>query len=92
ILRLWHDRLQDVDQDARDAKTTLQEWAQARRMPPPAYTEQARSGPDHAPVFTIEVALTSGETARAEAPSKRAAEQNAARALLDRLTRTEPAR
>ncbi|MEL6952928.1 MAG: ribonuclease III [Pseudomonadota bacterium] len=92
ILRLWHDRLQDVDQDARDAKTALQEWAQARRMPPPAYTEQARSGPDHAPVFTIEVALMSGETARAEAPSKRAAEQNAARALLDRLTRTEPAR
>ncbi|MBF9034878.1 ribonuclease III [Rhodobacterales bacterium HKCCE2091] len=85
VLRLWTPRLTRVDEDARDAKTALQEWAQARGQTPPAYDEIARSGPDHAPVFTVEARLSSGESARAEARSKRAAEQAAARLLLDRL-------
>ncbi|MBV7380440.1 ribonuclease III [Maritimibacter dapengensis] len=86
IRKLWGDRVATVEADARDAKTALQEWAQARRMPPPAYVETARSGPDHAPEFTIEARLENGEVAQASAKSKRAAEQDAARALLDRLS------
>ena len=86
ILRLWGDRVAAVDSDARDPKTSLQEWAQARRMAPPAYTEIDRSGPDHAPVFTVEVRMQSGASARAEASSKRQAEQAAARTLLARIT------
>ena len=43
----------------------LQEWAQAQGMPPPRYTVTGREGPDHAPVFTIEVALADGRTASA---------------------------
>jgi ribonuclease-3 len=85
VLRLWGPRLSRVEEDARDAKTALQEWAQARGQTPPDYVEIGRSGPDHAPVFTVEVRLQSGETARAEAKVKRRAEQAAARALLDRL-------
>ena len=85
VLRLWGDRIDTVKADARDAKTALQEWAQARGQTPPTYKELGRKGPDHAPVFTIEVRLTSGESATAEATSKRSAEQSAARALLDRL-------
>ncbi|WP_425074173.1 ribonuclease III [Sagittula sp. S175] len=85
ILRLWADRIAGVEDDAKDAKTALQEWAQARKMPPPTYAEVERSGPDHAPVFTIEARLDSGETARATAGNKRQAEQAAAKALLDRL-------
>ncbi|MCB1357714.1 MAG: ribonuclease III [Maritimibacter sp.] len=85
ILRLWGARIDSVEDDARDPKTALQEWAQARRMAPPAYTETARSGPDHAPTFTIEARLDNGEAASASANSKRAAEQAAARALLDRV-------
>jgi len=85
VLRLWGGRIGAVKQDARDAKTALQEWAQARGLPPPDYVETARSGPDHAPVFTIEARLQSGEQASATAGSKRQAEQAAARALLDRL-------
>ncbi|HBM61369.1 MAG TPA: ribonuclease III, partial [Citreicella sp.] len=69
--------------------TALQEWAQARRMPPPAYVETARTGPDHAPVFTIEVQLASGETATATAGSKRKAEQEAAAALLEQVSAGE---
>lgn len=85
ILRLWDQRVANVATDARDAKTALQEWAQARRQAPPRYTELGRSGPDHAPVFRVEARLASGETGEAEATSKRAAEQAAAQAVLDRL-------
>jgi ribonuclease-3 len=85
VLRLWGGRIGAVKEDARDAKTALQEWAQARGLPPPDYAETARSGPDHAPVFTIEARLESGEQASATAGSKRQAEQAAARALLDTL-------
>lgn len=85
VLRLWGDRIGAVEPDARDAKTALQEWAQARGMPPPAYAETARSGPDHQPLFTVEVVLENGERQAAKAGSKRAAEQAAARALLLRL-------
>ncbi len=87
VLRLWGSRIAAVEPDARDAKTSLQEWAQARGMPPPAYEESGRSGPDHAPQFTVRVTVASGETAEAKAGSKRVAEQAAARALLDRVER-----
>lgn len=85
VLRLWGKRIVSVAEDARDAKTSLQEWAQARGMPPPAYAETGRKGPDHQPVFTVQVTLENGEAASAAAPSKRAAEQAAAKALLARL-------
>ncbi|MBY6002990.1 ribonuclease III [Salipiger bermudensis] len=86
VRRLWGERVSRVDEDARDAKTSLQEWAQARGMQPPAYVEVGRSGPDHAPVFTIEARLASGETAQATAGAKRKAEQEAAAALLAKVT------
>ncbi|QIE46966.1 ribonuclease III [Pseudohalocynthiibacter aestuariivivens] len=85
VLRLWGDRIGAVKADARDAKTALQEWAQARGLPPPSYTETARSGPDHAPHFTILAALKNGQSEAATAGSKRQAEQAAAKALLKRL-------
>ena len=85
ILRLWGKRITTVEADARDAKTVLQEWAQARGLQPPKYSQIKRSGPDHAPEFTIEAQLSTGETAQATAGSKRQAEQSAAKALLDQV-------
>ena len=87
ILRLWGDRIHNVADDARDAKTALQEWAQARGEVPPQYIEVARTGPDHQPVFTIEVRLASGPSEQATAGSKRHAEQAAASALLKKVDR-----
>ena len=86
VTRLWADRIDRVEEDARDPKTALQEWAQARGQTPPDYVETRREGPDHAPSFTIEVRLQDGTSASAEAGSKRQAEQAAARTLLKRLT------
>ncbi|MEM7599304.1 MAG: ribonuclease III [Pseudomonadota bacterium] len=85
VIRLWGDRVRQVEDDARDAKTALQEWAQARGLSPPKYVEVARDGPDHAPQFTIEARLESGEGCQAKAGSKRQAEQAAAGALLERV-------
>ena len=85
VLRLWGDRTLAVEEDARDAKTALQEWAQARGLQPPQYVELARDGPDHAPQFTIEARLESGQGSRARAGSKRQAEQAAASALLEKV-------
>ena len=85
ITTLWGDRITNVEADARDPKTALQEWAQGQGEPPPKYTEVARSGPDHAPIFTIQVQLLSGAHEQADAPSKRQAEQAAAKTLLARV-------
>lgn len=85
VLRLWGDRIAQVKDDARDAKTALQEWAQARGQTPPRYVEIGREGPDHAPVFTIEVRLQDGRAAQAKAGAKRQAEQTAAATLLAEL-------
>ena len=86
VLRLWGGRLDTLEDDPRDAKTALQEWAQANGMPPPAYEQTERSGPDHAPVFLITARLADGREAQAQgAGTKRSIEQAAAQALLDRL-------
>jgi ribonuclease III len=85
VLGLWGARITDVADDARDAKTALQEWAQARGEAPPSYTEIARTGPDHQPIFTIAVQLCSGPMETATAGSKRQAEQAAATALLKKV-------
>ena len=86
VLRLWGERIGNVAADARDAKTSLQEWAQGRGMAPPVYEEVGREGPPHQPVFTVRASLATGEAEEASAGSKRQAEQSAARALLGRLT------
>lgn len=67
-----------------DAKSALQEWAQGRGLPLPQYQELERTGPDHAPVFKTEVRIRGRDPATGRGASKRAAEQAAASALLER--------
>ena len=67
-----------------DAKTQLQEWAQGRGLPTPAYRETGRSGPAHAPHFQITVQIEGFAAAHADGASKRTAEQAAAEAFLQR--------
>ena len=86
VLRHWGDRVATVKADARDPKTTLQEWAQARKMAPPDYAIVGRTGPDHAPEFVVRATLADGRAGEGAATAKRAAEQAAARALLRLVT------
>ncbi|MGG7568381.1 ribonuclease III [Rhodovulum sp. DZ06] len=87
ILRLWGPLIKAAAAAPapQDAKTALQEWAQARGQTPPKYEVLERSGPDHAPVFTVAAQMKDGARAEGKAQSKRAAQQAAAAALLARL-------
>ncbi len=85
IHRHWASRLVATRRPPRDAKTALQEWAQARGLPLPTYRETAREGPPHSPCFTISVSIEGNGEATAAGSSKRRAEQAAAAAMLDRL-------
>lgn len=85
IRRHWLDRMASTEKPPKDAKTELQEWAQGRGLDLPDYREVERSGPDHAPVFTIEVVVGDYPPERGQGPTKRAAEQIAAERLLERL-------
>lgn len=91
IAARWRDRLRELTSAPTDAKTRAQEWAQARGLAPPAYRLVERSGPDHAPVFTVEAKLATGERATGQAGSKKMAEQEAATALMGKLGLAEPA-
>ena len=85
IGRLWEERMRSPVRPLRDAKTILQEWAQGRGLPLPAYELVETSGPDHAPHFTVAVRVAGKAEASATASSKRAAETAAAAALLETL-------
>lgn len=65
-----------------DAKTALQEWTQARGLGIPSYRAVGRSGPDHAPMFDVQVEINSLTPVTGSGSSKRIAEQAAARAML----------
>ncbi len=82
--RLWEARMRTKAQPLRDPKTVLQEWAQARGLPPPSYREIARSGPAHDPQFRVAVELPHFASAEGGGRSKRAAEQAAAAAMIER--------
>ena len=76
----------DTERWSKDAKTELQEWLQARRLPVPAYAIVATRGQAHAQTFEVECAVTAlGLAERGEGRSRRAAEQEAARRMLDAL-------
>lgn len=86
VRRHWEARMRADAGPIQDAKTAVQEWAQARGLATPVYSEVERSGPAHLPRFVMQVALEGFEPERGEATSKRAAEQAAAQAFLQRWT------
>lgn len=77
-------KMLEAGRSLRDAKTSLQEWAQARRLAPPRYRLVSRSGPDHAPSFELAVEIEGFAAALGAGSSKRAAEQAAAAAFIAR--------
>jgi len=86
VLAVWRPLL-DSPHDERSAnpKSRLQEWAAAAGRGAPAYRLVSRHGPDHAPVFTVEVEVAGALPVSASAGSRQAAEKAAALALLGRV-------
>jgi ribonuclease-3 len=84
----WEPLMESSVAPPRDPKTRLQEWAMARGLPLPDYRVVERKGPEHAPIFKIEVAVSTGQTGIGEGGSKRLAQSAAAATLLERLEPT----
>jgi ribonuclease-3 len=82
IAGLWKDALHTMTQPPQDPKTALQEWAQARGLGLPEYVLEGRDGPDHAPLFRINVRIEGFDPATGEGLSRRAAEKSAALLLM----------
>ena len=78
----WSARIEEDREAPSDPKTELQEWAQARALPLPRYSEIDRQGPPHDPVFTIAAEVVGHPRQVGRGKSKRAAEQDAAAQLL----------
>lgn len=85
VVRYWTDPMHKFTAPPVDAKTKLQEWAQAGGLPLPEYIQLDRTGPDHDPVFTMQVVVQGQPSVRAVGKSKREASQNAAAELLKML-------
>jgi ribonuclease-3 len=82
ILSHWQALSENITAPPKDAKTALQEWAQARGLPIPSYTTIESTGPAHAPEFTVQVSLEGYEPLSTKAGTKRVAEQEAAKLML----------
>jgi len=68
-----------------DFKSSLQELLQARELPLPEYRLISTAGPDHQKQFQVEVVVKGEALAQAVGPSKKDAEQEAAREALEKL-------
>jgi len=85
IRHYWAAPMAQDKNPPRDAKSALQEWAQATHGVLPSYRLVARQGPAHAPHFEIEARIADLPGATASGGSKQIAEQAAAQILLQQL-------
>ena len=82
ILKFWKKLLEDSSTTIIDAKTQLQEYSLKKFKSLPVYTIQKQSGPQHSPIFKVEVQIKNSKKYFASGTSKKDAQQNAAQKLL----------
>ncbi len=85
IAKHWAPAMDTAAGPPKDPKMALQEWAQGRGLPLPAYKDVEASGPAHAPSFTMSVAVEGFPRVLGKGRTKRLATQAAATALLAQL-------
>src|SRR5262249_8543886 len=72
------------DEDHTNFKSLLQEHVQSKRLSHPVYRVRREEGPEHEKEFAIEVVVKGEVWGIGRGKSKKEAEQNAARAALER--------
>ncbi len=85
ILSLWDDFLDKSSVTKIDAKTQIQEYSLKKFKILPVYKINKQSGPQHSPIFKVEVQIKSSKKYFASGTSKKDAQQNAAQKLLTDL-------
>lgn len=91
FLKFWAEEFERLDEPrSKDPKTQLQEWVQGMGLPLPEYEVVERTGPSHAPCFTVEVRVQDFGAERGEGGSRQAAEKAAAQQMLLKREGPEP--
>ena len=85
ILNLWNDFLDKSSVTKIDAKTQIQEYSLKKYKSLPVYKINKQSGPQHSPIFKVEVQIKNSKKYFASGTSKKDAQQNAAQKLLTDL-------
>ncbi|MFP4314083.1 MAG: ribonuclease III [Alphaproteobacteria bacterium] len=88
ITRFWGDAFYEMKKPPQHPKTALQEWAQGQGLPLPTYKIINQSGPDHAPVFDIELNVQGYDRLIAQGRSRQIAEKEAAKAFIEKYGST----
>ena len=84
ILSAWKHYLDEEPASLKDAKTFVQEWALSKALALPRYAELGRTGPQHAPIFTIALHVGDLTMASGQGSSKQQAEMDAAQNFITR--------
>lgn len=82
---IWTPLLHTDKKAPKDAKSSLQEWAQKNGYPLPVYTLLSKTGEEHTPVFTIQAEVIGIGQATGDGTNKKTAEQSAASNLLKQV-------
>ena len=85
ILKYWNEYLKKSELTLIDPKTKLQEYSLKTFKKLPLYKIQKQSGPQHSPIFKVQVTIQDSEIFTATGSSKKNAEQNAAKKLITEL-------
>ena len=85
ILNLWEEHLEKSDITLVDAKTKLQEFTLKKYKKLPEYYSYKQTGPQHNPIFKVEVSIPNSKSYIANGKSKKSAQQNAAQKLINDL-------
>ena len=85
ILNIWSEFLDNSNETQIDAKTQLQEYSLKKFKSLPIYIIKKQSGPQHSPIFKVEVEIKNSKKFYATGTSKKNAQQNAAQKLLTSL-------
>ena len=85
ILNLWSKDLKNSVETQIDAKTRLQEYSLKEFKVLPVYKLIESKGPNHKPTFKIQVKIKNTKAELGHGSSKKIAEQNAAKKLIDKI-------
>ena len=85
ILNVWSEFLENSTVTPIDPKTKLQEYSLKKYKLLPVYTIQKQTGPQHSPIFKVEVHIKNSKKFYASGTTKKNAQQNAAQKLLTHL-------
>lgn len=84
IKTLWGERFDKMKKPPQHPKTALQEWAQSENLPLPSYKIIKQHGPDHAPLFDIELSVKGYDPIVTQGKSRQDAEKMVAAEFLEK--------